>query len=178
MSFALFRRLAPSQAPPQKGLHRRLAPSQAPLKSGLRRRLAPSHPPPQKGLHRRLAPALAPSLASFQALCLCASLTACGGPQAVIRRADELPAPPASRGFLKLTTCEPQVKVYVDGRFKGHVGDYPFKALLLPRGEHRLELRRAGHMSLYLLIEVSPERPVEVSEQPTPLPPSPPQPSL
>ena len=174
MSFALCRRLAPSQAPPQKGLHRRLAPSQAPLKSGLRRRLAPSHPPPQKGLHRRLAP----SLASFQTLCLCASLTACGGPQAVIRRADELPAPPASRGFLKLTTCEPQVKVYVDGRFKGHVGDYPFKALLLPRGEHRLELRRAGHMSLYLLIEVSPERPVEVSEQPTPLPPSPPQPSL
>ena len=144
-------------------LFRRLAP----LKCGFDRRLAPLLAPLP---HRRLAP--------LQTLCLCASLTACGGPQAVIRRVDELPAPPASRGFLRLTACEPQVKVYVDGRFKGHVGDYPFKALLLPRGEHRLELRRAGHMSLYQVIKVSPERPVEVSEQPPPLPPTPPRPPL
>ena len=105
-------------------------------------------------------------------------MSACsGGPHAVIQRVDELPPPPAHRGFLKLTQCDERVRIYLNGRFKGLVADYPLRALLVPVGEQRLELRRRGYATVYRMISVSEERPVELQLTLTALPPPPPRPS-
>lgn len=106
-------------------------------------------------------------------------LGACGGGGQVgkvIQRADELPSPPVSSGFLKLPQTHPSVWIYIDGRFKGRVGDYPLRALLLTVGKRRLELRRHGHASVYHLIQVSSAEPVTILDDPLELPEPPPQP--
>jgi len=111
-------------------------------------------------------------------LCLlsCCACGPSGGGKTVIQRVDELPTPPRAQGFLKLPEAHRSVWIYVDGTFKGRVGDYPLRALLLPAGRRRLELRRHGHASRYELIELSAERPVTIYGDLTPLPEPPPRP--
>ena len=106
------------------------------------------------------------------------ALIGCGGAVSggVIQRADELPRPPASQGFLKLPQAHRSAWIYVDGRFKGRVGDYPLRALLLRAGERRIELRRHGCESVYVLLTISPERPATLSADPLELPAPPPRP--
>ena len=149
--------------------------------------------------HRRAAPlalrALTPSALTLSALTLGAltrkaltlsaltlsalTLSACGGGGGVggvIQRVDELPAPPPRRAFLRLPDCDARVWIYVDERFKGRVADYPLRALLLPAGARRVELRRHGYATRYHLVTLSPEAPVTLSGDLTPLPAPPPEP--
>lgn len=102
---------------------------------------------------------------------------ACGGGGAVvIQRADELPAPPRSSGFIKLPNAHPSVWIYLDGQYKGRVGDYPLRALLAPVGSRRLELKRQGYATCYRLITISSAEPVTVLDDPLELPSPPPRP--
>ncbi len=107
------------------------------------------------------------------------TLTACGGGGGgggVIQRVGELPSPPPHRAFLRLPECDERVWVYVDGRFKGRVADYPLRALLLLGGERRVELRRHGYATRYHIVTLSPEAPVTLTGDLTPLPAPPPEP--
>lgn len=99
-----------------------------------------------------------------------------GGDMVVIQRSDELPTPPRESGFLRLPNAHPSVWIYIDGRYKGRVADYPLRALLVSAGQRRLTLKRHQHSTVYHLITVSPKAPVTILDDPHPLPEPPPRP--
>ena len=101
----------------------------------------------------------------------------CGGSgTVVIQRADELPVAPRERGFVKLPNAHPSVWIYIDGRYKGRVADYPLRALLVSAGQRRLTLKRHQHSTVYHIITVGPEAPVTILDDPIALPEPPPRP--
>lgn len=73
-------------------------------------------------------------------------LAACGGRP----RASKAP-----RGGVLVIQCElPDAEIWVDSKYFREVAEVK-RGLRLPAGRHRLELRRAGHHSMYYELEVA-----------------------
>ena len=101
-------------------------------------------------------------------------LYACGGE--MIRRIDAPPPPPPKMGYLELKGLDPQVRIYIDDRYRGHIGDYPLKTLLLRTGTRRMKLTHQRFSTLYTLVKISPRRPLSLTLNMIALPPPPPSP--
>ena len=93
------------------------------------------------------------------------SVTSNGCSGGVVHRVDDpkrLPTPPLRQGFLRLPRGPDSTRIYIDERFMGRFVDYPRRALLLPTGDHRVQLRASGYATVYALITVSSHQPVEL----------------
>ena len=59
------------------------------------------------------------------AILLILFLGGCGG--GVIRHVNDLPPPPQQTGFILFKKMQPEVRIYLNNRFKGQVKHYPKK---------------------------------------------------
>ncbi len=94
----------------------------------------------------------------------------------MIQRVDRLPVPPPQSGFLKLPPLAQDVRIYVNGRYKGMMSDYPMRALLMPVGTHRLELRHKDFANAYHIIKIHSATPTIIKRRLILLPPPAPNP--
>ena len=92
----------------------------------------------------------------------------------MIRRLDAPPPPPPKMGYLELKGLDHLVRIYIDDRYRGHIGDYPLKTLLLPSGTRRMKLTHQRFSTLYTFVKISPRRPLTLTLHMTALPPPPP----
>ena len=93
----------------------------------------------------------------------------------VVQRVDDpkrLPPPPPRQGFLRLPRGPDSTRIYIDERFMGRFVDYPRRALLLPVGDHRVQLRASGYATVYALITISSHQPIELDGSLLRLPPT------
>ena len=98
-------------------------------------------------------------------------LNGCGG--GVIRHVDELPPPPQQTGFILFKKMQPEVRIYLNDRFKGQVKHYPKKAMLVEMGSYLLEFRLKGYASEYHRIKVQSHLPVHIQNHLILIPPRP-----
>jgi hypothetical protein len=90
-------------------------------------------------------------------------LSGCSG--GVVQRLDDpkrLPLPPRQQGFLRLPEGPKMARIYVDERFMGRFADYPRRTLLLPAGRHRIQLKARGYLTIYAIVKISSNRPVNL----------------
>ena len=104
-------------------------------------------------------------------MCILALFVGCGG--GVIRHVDDLPPPPRKTGFLLFKKMQPEVRIYLNDRFRGKVKHYPKKGMLVEIGSYLLEFRLKGYSSSYHTIKIQSHLPVHIKDKLILIPPRP-----
>jgi hypothetical protein len=87
-----------------------------------------------------------PALIPISIPCLALALACCG------------PAPDAARltlGGLSVRCDPPDAVLFVDDKYMGTVGSLKGRAVKLPEGVHRIEVRREGYFSHFAEVKVA-----------------------
>ena len=91
----------------------------------------------------------------------------------VIRHVNDLPPPPQQTGFILFKKMQPEVRIYLNDRFRGQVRHYPKNAMLVEAGSYLLEFRLKGYASRYHKIKVQSHRPIRIQDHLILIPPRP-----